>query len=128
MDCPNCDEPTVVGPVPEGHREYAPEGAAAVAACTRCLTVTPADPPGEAPTWSTVSEALPDGDRAVSVLLFVSLLDSLATNRADIEALVADLERDGVDPFATVDRLAEDPTLDPVVGLKRRRHQLEQLL
>ena len=128
MDCPNCGEPTVRGRVPGAYREYVPEEAAAVAVCTRCLSVAPSDPPETDPTWADVSDALPTDDRAVPLVLFVNHLDSLATNRAAIEALLAALERDGVDAFATLDRLAADRTLDPVVDLERRRHQLEQLL
>jgi len=128
MDCPNCDEPTVRARVPGAYREYAPDDAAAIAVCTRCLTVSPGEEPETTPTWAEISDALPTDDRAVPLVLFVDHLDSLATNRAAIEALVAALERDGVDAFATVDRLAADRTLQPTVDLERRRHQLEQLL
>lgn len=127
MDCPNCDASTVQGPVPDAYRDYAPDGAAGIAACTRCLTVTPCVAESSAD-WRTVSDALPADERAAGVLLLVTLLDSLAINRAEIESLVATLERDGVDPFATIDRLAADRGLDPTVALDRRRHQLEQLL
>lgn len=128
MDCPNCNAPTVQGPVPDAYAEYAPEGATAIAACSRCLTVAPCQDPSSSPDWTTVSDALPADERAVGVLLLVGLLDSLATNRSDIESLLATLEGDGVDAFATIDRLAADGALDPTVALDRRRHQLEQLL
>jgi hypothetical protein len=128
MDCPACGAATVRAAVPPAYREHAPEDADAVAACTRCLTVAPAEEPAADPDWRAVSEALPSDERAVGVLLLVGLLDSLATNRDAIEALVATLEREGVDAFATVDRLAADPDLEPSVDLGRRRHQLEQLL
>lgn len=128
MDCHDCGEPTVRGRVPGAYREYAPEDAAVIAVCTNCLTVVPADEAEESPDWAAVSDALPRDDRAVPALLLVGLLDSLATNRAAIEALVGALERDGVDAFATIDRLAADGGLDPATDLDRRRHQLEQLL
>lgn len=128
MDCPRCGEPTVRGDVPGAYREYAPAEAATVAVCRRCLTVAPAAESDEPPNWTAVSDALPRDDRAVPVLLLVGLLDSLATNGPAIESLVAALERDGVDAFGTVDRLAADDELDPAVDLDRRRHQLEQLL
>jgi len=128
MDCPNCDTATVRGPVPDAYREFAPEESVGVAACPLCLTVTPCSAPSSTPDWTTVSDALPADERAVGVLLLVGLLDSLATNRAAIESLLATLEGDGVDAFATIDRLAADRTLDPTVALERRRHQLEQLL
>jgi len=128
MDCPRCEAPTVAGAVPPAYREHAPDEADAVAACTRCLTVAPTEEPAEEPDWRAISEALPADERAVGVLLLVGLLDSLATNRHAIEALLATLERAGVDAFATIDRLAADPDLEPAVDLSRRRHQLEQLL
>jgi transcription initiation factor TFIIIB Brf1 subunit/transcription initiation factor TFIIB len=128
MDCPACGAATVRGAVPDAHREYAPGESDAVAVCTRCLTVTACDEAEADPNWRAISDALPSDERAVGALLLVGLLDSLATNRGAIEQLLAALERDGVDAFATVDRLAADPDLDPSVDLGRRRHQLEQLL
>ena len=58
----------------------------------------------------------------------VGLLDSLATHRAEITDLFDAVERAGTDPFLAVDRLANDPGIDAAVDLRRRRHQLEQLL
>jgi hypothetical protein len=128
MDCPACGAATVRGAVPGAYREYAPDESDAVAVCRRCLTVASCDDPETDPDWRAVAGALPSDERAVPTLLLVGLLDSLATNRGAIEDLLAALERDGVDAFATIDRLAADPDLDPSVDLARRRHQLEQLL
>jgi len=128
MDCPACGTATVRGAVPGAYREYAPDESDAVAVCRRCLTVTACEDAESDPNWRAISDALPADDRAVPTLLLVGLLDSLATNRGAIADLLAALERDGVDAFATIDRLAADPDLEPAVDLGRRRHQLEQLL
>jgi hypothetical protein len=127
MDCPACGEPAVSFAVPDEYAAHAPgEGAAAV--CTRCLSVAAADSGSVEPSFDAVSDAFPDGAAGVPMALLVGLLDSLATNRAAIEALVAAVEREGADPMLVLDRLAADGSLDPAVDLAGRRRQLEQLL
>jgi hypothetical protein len=145
MDCPACGEPTEGFAVPDTLTDYAPDDADAVAVCTSCLHVAPpAEPsasapvqessapadgePGGPPDTRRISDALPpDEGPALGVLLAVDLLDSLASNRPAVEALVTVLEREGVDPVLTFERLADDPGLSPRVDLRRRSRQLEQL-
>ncbi len=64
----------------------------------------------------------------MALVLLVQQLDSLALNRAEIESLVDDIEIHGVDLFLTLDRLLDDPTVEPYLDLARRRDQLEVLL
>lgn len=129
MSCPDCDAEQVRLSVPAELREHAPEEAPAVAVCTRCLRIDPADaddPAGVDPRG--ISDALPaDGTAAVALLLAVDRLSSLARNRAAIEALVARAERAGADPRLALERLADDPALDPRVDVERRLRQFDQL-
>ncbi|AGN00304.1 hypothetical protein L593_01765 [Salinarchaeum sp. Harcht-Bsk1] len=125
MSCTRCDEPTVDLVVPESLQPYA-QGAT-VSVCTNCLTVE-AGEGGSGHDLDAISEDLPEGDAGVGTLLLVDLLDSLATNRADIEGLIDEIEADGADPMLALDRLANDPGLDPAVDIDRRRTQLEQLV
>lgn len=126
MACPLCEEPTVVVDVPPRLVEYAP--GERIAVCTRCLTLDATDEPAEGESLDAVSEHLPSGDGGLATLLMVDLLASLATNRESIEALIGILEGDGVDPLLVLDRLAEDPSVEPAIELPRRRRQLEQLV
>ncbi|MFB6252498.1 MAG: DUF6276 family protein [Halobellus sp.] len=129
--CQHCDRPLVRLNVPPRLREFAPEESAAVGSCPRCLrTTAAAEDPNERPDpdGTTLPEAIPEGDGRVAVVLVLGLLDSLATNRAAIEALVDHAERGGADIFLTVDRLAGDDAVDPHADLARRRRQLETLL
>jgi len=126
MPCSRCEATTVAVATPDSLLDVAP--AAAVLVCTRCLTVEPTDDGEADPDLDRISEALPDGDAGVAALLLVDKLDSLALNRDDIEEVVAILEAEGVDPLLVLDRLAEQPDLDPVVAIGRRGHQLEQLV
>ncbi|GAB3683733.1 DUF6276 family protein [Salinarchaeum chitinilyticum] len=112
--------------MPDSLQLYAPD--ATISICTNCLTIEPGEGDSTADDLDAVSEELPDGDAGVGVVLLVDLLDSLATNRADIEALIDDLEDDGSDPMLALDRLAEDSELDPAVDISRRSTQLEQLV
>lgn len=136
MTCPDCSATTTTVAVPASLREHAPADATAVSVCSRCLRVDPgadgADQrpgDGDDPDLSTVSDAFPrDAEAAAALVLLVGRLDSLATNRETIAALVDRLERAGVDPFLALDRLADDPALSPAVDLAGRRRQLEQLL
>lgn len=124
MDCPACGAEVVRFDVPAALAEHAP--ADAVAVCTDCLTVAPAEePPAEPPDTRRISDALPvDEDAALAVVLAVDLLASLATNREAIESLLEYAERRGADPVLALERLAADPEVSPAVDLERRRRQL----
>lgn len=128
MSCPDCGAESIVLVVPESLREHAPNEAERVALCSRCLTA--AEAIGNEPTGdpAELHHAIPSGEAGVAALLLVAALDSLALNRDSIEALVDVLEREGVDVFALLERLASAPDLDPAVDLRRRSHQLEQTL
>ncbi|MFB6146320.1 MAG: DUF6276 family protein [Halobacteriaceae archaeon] len=132
MDCPNCGGETVAFPA-EGEladRLTLPEDRSGGALCARCLAFAPvADPPADLPDFREISDAFPaDPDDAALVAAVVALADSPAHYRAELDALVADAERAGVDLFLTLDRLADDPDLDPHLDLRRRSDQIEQLL
>lgn len=130
MACSTCGEPTIVFSVPEAYREYAPAESAAATLCTRCLTVDPtSDEEVTEPNWTRVSDAFPTNlESAVPLALALGLASSLATNRAAIETLLESVERAGTDPLLVLDRLVDDPEIEPEIDLERRRHQLEQLL
>lgn len=129
MDCPDCQVPMVIFEVPERYREHAPSASATAALCPECLALAEADePPGDAG-FDRVSSAFPsDEAAAVPMALAVGLLESLALNRAAIEALLDDVVAAGADPLLVLDRLHAQGGVDPAVDLERRRHQLEQLL
>lgn len=126
MECSRCSEAAVPMDVPSSLASHAP--ASTVAVCSTCLELEPAEAASGDDTIDRVSTALPSGEAGVAALLLVDALDSLATNRESIEALVAVLERGGSDPLLVLDRLASDPDLDPAVDLERRSRQLEQLV
>ncbi|WP_339102220.1 DUF6276 family protein [Haloterrigena salinisoli] len=130
MACTACSSPTVVFSIPEEYREHAPGESPAGTLCTRCLNVDPEGAgPLEEPDFTRVSDAYPtDPDAAVPFALAVDLCSSLATNRAAIEDLLEAVERAGTDPLLVLDRLLDDPDVEPYIDLERRRHQLEQLL
>jgi hypothetical protein len=129
MDCPACGAPAVAFAVPADLREYLPGEDPGAALCTACLRLHPvADPPDDDPDFSLVSDAFPGGEAAVPMAVLVGLLDSLAQYRAEIGALLEHVERAGTDPFLVVDRLADDRAIDAAADLRRRRHQLEQLI
>ncbi len=132
MSCTECGRGTIAFEVPEDLRRYVPENASAAATCVSCLTLQPpvpdADTPAE-PDLSRISDALPEDERvSIPVVLLVGLLSSLALNRPKIEDLLAHIEDQGVDPLLILDRLADDPELDPAMDLRGRRRQMEQLL
>ena len=130
MTCPACGAETLAVPLAAEIRTYLPEEPPAVALCTRCLTVSPLDEaPAAVPDLQRVSEAFPrDDDAGVALVAVLALLDRLALYRAELNDLLDRIERMGVDPLLTLDRLAAEPDLDPAVDLDRRRTQLEQLL
>lgn len=98
--------------------------------CTRCLHVDPLDdPPEDVPNFQTVSTAFPSSpERALTIVVILALLDSVALYRSELDAVATIAEKRGVDTLLVLDRLAGDPALDPGFDLQRRRHQLAQLL
>ncbi|WP_049985119.1 DUF6276 family protein [Halobellus rufus] len=128
--CPHCEVPLVAVSVPEKLRAHAPENAAAVGSCPRCLRVLALDSaaaPAE-PSTASLPPAVPDGDGGVALLLLLGKLDSLALNRAAIQSLLESAESAGTDVFLAIDRLAADDAVDAHVDLARRKRQLESLL
>jgi hypothetical protein len=130
--CPACDRELVRIAVPDEIREYAPEAAAVVGSCPRCLRtvalggeIEAADEPlsGPAP-----PDAIPPGEGGAALLLAVGYLDSVALNRSALGALVDHAERSGADVFLALDRLAADASVDAHIDLARRRRQLESML
>lgn len=126
MPCARCEAATVDLAVPESLQPYAP--APSITTCTNCLTIDAVDDGAADGDLDEISDELPAGEAGVATVLLVDLLDSLATNRADIEGLIDVLEAEGVDPMLVLDRLAEDPGLDPAVDVDRRSTQLQQLV
>jgi len=130
MDCPACGGLALDFSVPEEYRECLRGDDPGAALCSSCLRLHPVpDPPESVPDFTEISDAFPsNSEAAVPLALLVGLLDSLATHRAEIADLLEAVERAGTDPFLAVDRLADDPAVDAAADLRRRRHQLEQLL
>ncbi|QPV61219.1 hypothetical protein I7X12_10580 [Halosimplex litoreum] len=130
MTCPDCGAPTLAFTVPEQYRDALPGDSGGAEVCTRCLALRPvADPPADLPDFTAISDAVPSNDdAAVPFVLMVGLIPSLATNRAEISALLTSVERAGTDPLLALDRLADDSGVDAEADLRTRRRQLEQLL
>lgn len=127
--CPDCDVPLVRVDIPVDIREYAPENAATVGSCPRCLrTVAVDDDASELASATTRPAAIPDGDGGAALVLLLGQLDSLALNRAAIQSLLDYAESSGTDVFLAIDRLAADDAVDAYVDLARRRQQLESML
>ncbi|SIR66017.1 DUF6276 family protein [Natronorubrum thiooxidans] len=130
MACSECGAPTIVFSVPEEYQACTPGESAAATLCTRCLTVesTSVESTGESD-FTRVSDAFPTAaNAAVPLALALGLCPSLATNRSAIETLLEAVERAGTDPLLVLDRLGDEPSIEPAFALERRRHQLEQLL
>lgn len=125
MSCPHCDAGVVAFSVPVAIRDHAP--AAETAICTRCLRTFPAASAvvSEAieadPDFADIAPAFPTGEAGVALALVCGHLESLALNRASIEALIEYAERSGADAFAFFERL--DAT-DAAFDLERRRSAL----
>ena len=141
--CPACGSAAVAFAVPPEMRDVAPEEAARAAICTSCLrtagvdatsaeadAATVANATDDAADFSAVHPAFPGGAGGVAFALLCGLLGSLALNRAAVQTLVERAEREGVDVFLTLDRLADDADgggdLDPHFDVRRRRTQIEQ--
>ena len=138
MSCPHCDAAAVAFRVPPALREHGPAPLTAI--CTRCLRTFPAadagtvpdehpvdEPSDDAtdPDFSAVDPAFPAGDAGVALALACGQLESLALNRASIEALVEHAERSGADAFAFFERL---DAADAAFDLERRRSALIDML
>ncbi|MFP8951715.1 DUF6276 family protein [Natrialbaceae archaeon A-arb3/5] len=136
MDCSLCESPVVVFSIPSDYRGFVPEKTSLVGVCTHCLTLEPAGTNEAAsegdrsePDFSRISDAFPTApEQAIPLALAIDRCSSLATNRAAIESLLHAVERAGADPLLAIDRLCADPTVEPIIDLERRAHQLEQLL
>ena len=131
MDCSECGAPAVAFHVPDEYRDYSPEGSEAVAICTVCLALYPADggPDADDADFTRIIEAFPGGEAGVGMALAVGLLvDSLALNRDAVGELLDHVADRGADPWLVIERLAVSPTVDPDADLERLRRQLEQLL
>lgn len=128
--CPRCEQPRFTVRVPAALEAYAES--TAIDCCRRCLSVAPSDPDSDDTTadrpFQSVIQRFPTGSEGVAFFLLLDKLDSLALNRCEIESLVDYLESNGVDLFLTLERLLDDPEIDPSLDLARRRDQLEQLL
>lgn len=121
----------VVRSIPAPCREILANDPAQIAFCEDCLTLRPAPAASVDPDWdpSTTSPAFPaDLEAAVGVVLLVTLLESLALNRAAIGEIVRYLETAGVDPLLVLDRLAVTPGTTPPIALADRRDQLAQIM
>lgn len=129
MNCPNCGARLVVFEIPEAYREFVPETAETGGLCPSCLELVAAPGHEADDRFDRLSTAFP-GDEAAAVPLAIAigLLDSLALHRSDIESLLESVERAGTDPLLVLDRLHAQGGVQPDFDLKRRRHQLEQLL
>ncbi|MFB6093204.1 MAG: DUF6276 family protein [Haloquadratum sp.] len=129
--CPACERPLCRLDVPPALREFAPSESPVVGSCPRCLRTYALEETGPAEDQcgrADLPDGIPDGEGGVALALAVGLLDSLATNRAAIQALVEHAERSGVDVFLALDRLTDDESLEPHASLARRRQQLASLL
>jgi hypothetical protein len=130
MACPDCGGDLVSFPVPADLRQFLPGDESGASVCRSCLALHPeTGPPADVPDCTTLDDAIPEDDlAAVSILLLVGLLDSLAMHREEITALLERVEREGVDPLLVLDRLDASYGETAHVDLGRRRRQLEQLL
>lgn len=128
--CTRCRADAVGFTVPESIQEHAGIDTDYASLCRVCLTLDPMDePPEDDEALTIVSEAFPDEtEAAATVAIVVGLLESLALNRRDIQAVIDHLEAEGVDPLLVLERLVEDTSLKPAIDLDRRVHQLGQLL
>lgn len=130
MSCPACGSETLSFPIPEAYAEILPDARRGAAICQRCLSMRPVDePPTELPDFTTLSTALPsEPERALPVVLILGLVDQIALYRSELDGLTEVAERKGVDVLLVLDRLEDDPNIDPAFDLSRRRTQLGQFL
>lgn len=127
-DCPDCSAPTAPAAVPDALREHAPDGAAAIRLCTRCLRTTPA-PAAAAPSLaetdlSAVLADFPTGEGGAALALALGWLGSLALAREAVLACLDHAERAGADVDLTLERLAAAGRIEAHFDIGRRRRQL----
>ncbi|WP_227375144.1 DUF6276 family protein [Haladaptatus halobius] len=129
MNCPECGDDRLPFAVPPDLREHVPSEPASVFICPRCLSLDPVEnPETELTDFSRISDVLPDdGEAAAAMALAAALLSSLALHRRRIDPLLDRVERAGIDPLLVLDRLADDPELEPNFDIESRRRQLLQL-
>lgn len=130
MDCPTCGGETLLVPASD-LGAYLPGEPETLVVCRTCLTVAPAeaDAVDDPESVAALSTALPDDpETALAMALVVTLCESLALYRTEIEELVTRIEQAGVDPLSTLTHLQNDPALDLALDVERRRPQLVQLL
>jgi len=129
MECPDCGGDALVLDVPADLREHAPDGAARVAFCPDCfsLTAAPGADASAEPAFERLGPRAPTGRAGVAFALLCGHLDSLALHRSRVEVLVAAVEDAGGDPLLALDRLVA-AGVDPGFDLQRRRTQLSELL
>lgn len=126
-ECARCEIELGTVSVPAGFSEYA--STPAISYCPRCLAVDPVDAvDDDGPALTAIHPRFPSGTNGVGLLLVLGKLDSLVLNRAAIESLCGYLESNGLDLFLTLDRLIDDPEIEPAIDLDRRRIQLKDLL
>lgn len=130
MSCPACGGDQLAVPLGPSFREFLAGEPPGIDVCRDCLAIRPnEDPPETDPDLTTLSPALPSNhEAALSMVVLIGLLESLAINRSEITALLERAERAGTDPLLVVDRLADSVGPDAHVDLAARRRQLEQLL
>lgn len=127
MRCPVCNAAVVTFDVPAEYRGHLPAETEHAGLCSRCLRLHPADEGGG--DFEALGEEFPqDPESAVPMAIAVGLLDSLALNRRDIEALIDVVIEQGVDPILVVDRLQTQGSTDPAIDLSKRMEQLQQLM
>jgi len=126
-ECERCEIERGTVSVPADLSAYASKPA--ISYCPRCLAVEPIDAvDADGPSMTAIHPRFPDGTNGIGLLLVLGKLESLALNRQEIETLCGYLESNGLDLFLTVERLIEDPDIDPQIDLERRRTQLEEIL
>lgn len=123
-----CDHDVTALPVaiPNQFRRYAPKQAGVVRQCPICFRVAPGGSDPVSP--QLITDHYPSGEAGSGVVLLFYLLDSIATNRSEIQQLVSELEYAGVDIFSTLSRINRDPDTNPAIDLDRRIRHLEQFL
>ncbi len=126
MSCPVHPDAGVTVAVPPRYRQYAPNAAERVTQCPHCLRVWSGGQEAQSP--QAITDQYPAGPAGAGAVLLIGLLASIAGHREQLESLVADLERDGVDVFLLLDRLAGATDIEPAVDLAARQRQLAQLL
>ncbi len=143
MSCTHCGEELLVFHLPPAYRSPSllpagfddPTSVTAASICPQCLAVEPVTdseaslPALEGSRTDRISQVFPSSSSAaVPMALGLACCASFAHNRSTLARLLERVEQAGTDPLLTIDRLLDDPGIEPSVALERRRHQIEQLL